>query len=195
MSRMHHNLPVSPAVNRAIETVEDCIRLLGQRFRLPRDTRGIELQLKDAFSTAGGARGIAGKHLLDLGCGSPGSWESLWLRSQDPYNSTLYHPWLCRAWALCGGVAVGVDRYENHETEPFRSLAIDLFEADALRVFENASFDFVNSRFLFSSPDLVRRQRMSSAEREAAVIRVRAESRRLLKPGGKIIEFDFDTGC
>jgi SAM-dependent methyltransferase len=127
---------------------------------------------------------IKGKIILDLGCGC--EYGSLETKS----NRGTWAPWNCWAIQLLGGKAVGVDIGYLHEEDSFEFHRIDLTDPNALKGFQDKSFDAVNCNNLFSSSELVYGQIKSRQERAKMLERIRAEIRRLLKKDGIIIAFD-----
>lgn len=100
------------------------------------------------FATDGN---LAKKKILDLGCGSTGDTEE----SVIEQDSSLFHPWLCRALGELGASPIGVD-IGNLEGEKFETYRTNLLIPNALALvgIPDDSIDVVHSRALFTSPEL-----------------------------------------
>jgi len=162
------------------------IARLGSEYELPRDRcllEGTARRLVDAF---GDLRQVEGRSVLDLGCGSTSSRESR-------ANNRVFEPWLCRAVALLGGTAVGIDVGFSGQMPPtgftYQRLCL-LFDTNRLSQLlpTPQSFDAIHMNLLLSSPTLAfqHSREARSAMRDA----LRLQRDRLLKPDGIIIGWD-----
>ncbi|VVC02270.1 Uncharacterised protein [uncultured archaeon] len=141
--------------------------------------------------------GLAGKRILDLGCGSHGSIDNLSMRIM-PQDSgfflrdfRLYEPWLCRYAYEGGAIVVGVD-IRKQKNERFASYKIDLSKPGALSFMPGRSFDvvvctslvdFANVRSGGTSPSL----KGSFEDMRRMAGEITKEARRLLVEGGKFL--------
>ena len=89
---------------------------------------------------------FAGKTVLDLGCGSEFSYDTI---------AYPYKPWFCRALKVLGARPIGVD-IAPMPGEEFERYERDLLHADSLRIIPDRSVDIANASALFDSPVLER---------------------------------------
>ncbi len=123
---------------------------------------------------------LAGKIILDLGCGSDFSTDGF------GYGGTLiYSPWLCRTLNKLGAKPIGVDL--DLRNEEFEHHSVNLLE-ESLDFLPDHSVDVANACALFDSPTLLfmigKIPRAGFNEFED---RIRKQLERIVKPEGYFI--------
>lgn len=91
---------------------------------------------------------LAGKQILDIGCGAKASQNSV---LNEERRRGDYEPWFCRFAAACGAKVTGIDRRKS-EGENFRHLQSDIKNPQTLEQFDPDSFDIVNSSAFLVPP-------------------------------------------
>jgi hypothetical protein len=93
-----------------------------------------------------------GKTILDLGCGSINSPDSLLISTlEDPHFSRAYEPWLLRTLHEYGAKCIGID-LGNLAGEKFLGYSKNLNKEDSLSMIKDKSIDLVCAFRLFDSP-------------------------------------------
>lgn len=117
---------------------------------------------------------IAGKRILDLGCGSTGDTK------EAEEFGYMFQPWLCRTLLELGAQPIGVDIGEL-EGERFEAYRKDLLLPKSLDFLLENSIDIVHSRALLTSPELCE-------PAEGYLIRVlEPQVMRVIKPNGAFV--------
>jgi hypothetical protein len=126
---------------------------------------------------------VRGKRILDIACGSNTS------RSPDTgLRTAVFEPWFCRLILELGAEPVGVEAGDL-DGELFEHHAVDLARIGALDFLPAASFDGVQDSRLFGSPEFVATL-PNKRDHERIKAELRAQERRLLKPGGVVVHSD-----
>ena len=121
-------------------------QMLGYSGRQPFIPKNLENILEPVRKAFGGIKNVAGKRILDLGCGGSLSYD---------FPKRLFEPWFCRALQELGANVVGVDNRPLNDKEEFEHYNLDLSKPEALSIFPDESFDGVNLNSFFDSPDLI----------------------------------------
>lgn len=104
----------------------------------------IDLQLATVFKAWGSLKNVAGKRILDLGCGAVGGEENRWFREKAGESGREHEPWFCRALKELGAEPVGVDIGYLGD-EKFEHYQLDLAKPGTLDQFSDRSFDGISS--------------------------------------------------
>ena len=115
-------------------------------------------ETKRLMEIATDARALIGKCVLDLGCGSEDTadrrdwFTRLWNQIFDPDELTRFEPWYCRVAQEAGAEVLGIDIAAN-KGEVFRSMPLDLMNAETLDCLETESFDAANNMCFTVPPE------------------------------------------
>lgn len=136
---------------KSVKLEEICFHGLGVYYRNDNKTRmyaynALARQLSFLSHPLEGQ--IAGKTILDLGCGN-----NDFLDTDPSLQTRQFEPWLCRALKIIDANPIGVD-YGNLETETFTHYTINLAEPNCLAMLPDHSVDLANASFFFNSPIL-----------------------------------------
>jgi len=139
-------------------------------------------RLGDAF---GSLTAIRGQAVLDVACGSSSSRSPVTGRPTSEFE-----PWMCRLLLELGAHPVGLD-IGDLAGEAFEHHRVDLGVPGALDFLPTGSFDATHETRLFGSPEF-------RSAHGPATERIRREihrqERRLLRPGGTLINSDGRPG-
>src|SRR5260221_86780 len=154
-------------------------------------------RIEDAF---GGLSELKGKRILDLACGSNTSKAPSFVFVNTPLGerriqipsiegyTAQFEPWFCRILLELGAVPVGID-IGDLDGETFEHYHVDLGLEGALDFLPSHSFDAVQDRRLFGSPEFVA-QFPDSADRLKVAKVIKDQEQRLLKRTGIIVHSD-----
>lgn len=145
----------------------------------------IDFQLREAAYCFDGLENVKGKRILDLGCGAETNHD------HSGTGLNMFRPWFARALHILGAKVLGVD-IKDLSSEPFKSLCLDLSIPGSLDQLPDRSFDAVNMKSLGDSPTFERSIVLRGLERETVVMELLYQTLRLLKPDGKIINYDLN---
>lgn len=90
---------------------------------------------------------VKGKRVLDLGCGTINSPDSIFLKRS-------FEPWFARALSHMGADIVGIDKYAGGQETLFVEHKIDLSEENSLDFLKDKSIDIACMNSLLDAPSL-----------------------------------------
>ena len=112
--------------------------------------RSCALRLQRAHTDV---RELIGKRVLDLGCGSVYSKDTMgvwkWIQKGFP-SGQVFPPWYLRMAAFAGAHGTGIDIAPN-DNEPFTAITADLTDRSVLTGLPSGAFDIVSNN-MFTAP-------------------------------------------
>lgn len=167
---------------------EEILNILKKKYNIEKLPINPEIQILEISRIFNGLDNLKDKKILDLGCGS--NYESYDIDAISGKERT-FEPWFCRALIEIGAKPIGVD-IGSLDGENFEHYRLDLSKSGTLDFLPSESFDAINVRLLFTSPQLEEKMFKTKEDIKNMKIEIQTQINRLLKKDGKIIGGDLN---